>query len=150
MIRLTTNILKQFSRSQNFFSQNPIYPDFGEKEFDIYNGERKKIDVLDIYGKRKTHKEMVRSQIRKHFMMPKSAKRKSNSYIKGSEVRDQNEFVLGIHEDFDNFAQEFKKRRAADASAKSDFLKAVDMLIKKYKMKNIIELIKIFRIGIAF
>jgi hypothetical protein len=51
---LSTTILKSFSvnnRTQNFFDMNPIYPDLGEKDFDIYNSNRKKINVIDEYMK---------------------------------------------------------------------------------------------------
>lgn len=30
---------------------NPIYPDFADKNFDIYNSERKKIRVIDEFIK---------------------------------------------------------------------------------------------------
>ena len=48
MLRLVTRIEKHFARTKNFFSFNPIYPDMGEKDFDIYNSERKTIGVLDF------------------------------------------------------------------------------------------------------
>ncbi len=35
------------NKTQNFFDMNPIYPYMGEKNFDIYNSERKKINVID-------------------------------------------------------------------------------------------------------
>jgi hypothetical protein len=37
------------NRKQNFFELNPIYPDYGEKDFDIYNVERKRVSVFDQY-----------------------------------------------------------------------------------------------------
>lgn len=38
MIRLITKKIQLFSsRKQNFFELNPVYPDYGEKDFDIYN-----------------------------------------------------------------------------------------------------------------
>lgn len=51
MIRqITTRLISAFAvqnKTQNFFDMNPVFPDFGEKNFDIYNSERKKINVLD-------------------------------------------------------------------------------------------------------
>lgn len=51
MIRqITTRLIQGFAvhnKTQNFFDMNPVFPDFGEKNFDIYNSERKKINVLD-------------------------------------------------------------------------------------------------------
>ncbi len=46
MFRLvkTSLLLANFStRRQNFFELNPIYPDNGEKDFDIYNVDYKHI-----------------------------------------------------------------------------------------------------------
>lgn len=41
MIRqISTKIVQGFAitnKTQNFFDMNPIYPDYGEKNFDIYN-----------------------------------------------------------------------------------------------------------------
>ena len=50
LTKITTRLLQTFSmknKTQNFFDMNPIYPDFGEKNFDIYNAERKTIRVID-------------------------------------------------------------------------------------------------------
>lgn len=52
--RISTSIVQAFSihnKTQNFFEMNPIYPDFGDKNFDIYNSERKKINVVDAHLK---------------------------------------------------------------------------------------------------
>jgi len=50
-MRLILRNVCQFSsnRKQNFFELNPIYPDYGEKDFDIYNVERKRVAVFDQY-----------------------------------------------------------------------------------------------------
>ena len=51
---LSTRVLFSFSvknKTQNFFDMNPVYPDFGEKNFDIYNSERKTVPVIDEYIK---------------------------------------------------------------------------------------------------
>lgn len=53
MIRsISQSLLRSFpfsvhNKTQNFFDMNPIYPDSGDKNFDIYNSERKKINVVD-------------------------------------------------------------------------------------------------------
>lgn len=47
MIRLLRKSLAGFSgsnpRRQNFFELNPIFPDMGQKDFDIYNVEYKHV-----------------------------------------------------------------------------------------------------------
>jgi len=37
------------NRKQNFFELNPVYPDYGEKDFDIYNVERHRVSVFDKF-----------------------------------------------------------------------------------------------------
>lgn len=53
MIRqITSRLIYSFAvknKTQNFFDMNPIFPDMGEANFDIYNSERKKIGVIDEY-----------------------------------------------------------------------------------------------------
>ena len=50
-MRLILKDLRYFStnRKLNFFELNPIYPDYGEKDFDIYNVERKRVPVFDKF-----------------------------------------------------------------------------------------------------
>ena len=49
MLRLLHSNLLRFGsdsiRRQNFFELNPIYPDLGQKDFDIYNVEYKHIQA---------------------------------------------------------------------------------------------------------
>jgi len=44
-------------RRQNFFELNPIFPDQGQKDFDIYNADNKRVLVSDL-----TIKDELRSR----------------------------------------------------------------------------------------
>ena len=44
-------------RRQNFFELNPIFPDHGQKDFDIYNVDYKRVQVSDL-----TIKDELRSR----------------------------------------------------------------------------------------
>ena len=44
-------------RRQNFFELNPIFPDQGQKDFDIYNVDQKRVLVSDL-----TIKDEMRSR----------------------------------------------------------------------------------------
>ena len=46
---LRQTIYSQSTRKQNFFELNPIYPDYGEKDFDIYNVERHRVPIFDKF-----------------------------------------------------------------------------------------------------
>lgn len=52
MLRLLRMSTISFSsappRRQNFFELNPIFPDHGQKDFDIYNVNCKKVKVSDM------------------------------------------------------------------------------------------------------
>lgn len=37
MYKIAKHVTFAFSRSQNFFEMNPVFPDMGEKDFDLYN-----------------------------------------------------------------------------------------------------------------
>ena len=51
IIKVTRQLLYPFSRSQNFFEMNPVYPDLGEVDFDVYNTKRKMIPVVETNQK---------------------------------------------------------------------------------------------------
>lgn len=82
MLRITTNIVRGFSRRQNFFEMNPIYPDYGEKDFDIYNSHRKKINLLDNVETQVNRRAKIKDAIRKK-MVPPMFKKKEYQYEKG-------------------------------------------------------------------
>ena len=52
MLRLLRLSTYSFSsgppRRQNFFELNPIFPDQGQKDFDIYNVDYKRVQVSDM------------------------------------------------------------------------------------------------------
>lgn len=52
------------NRKQNFFELNPIYPDYGEKDFDIYNVERHRVPVFDKYVPIKKREDKLKLLIR--------------------------------------------------------------------------------------
>ncbi len=66
-----------FSRSQNFFEINPVYPDANEKDFDLYNTDRKNIPALDAFKKVYDRSEAIKKQVKNSLFLQKQKKIRS-------------------------------------------------------------------------
>ena len=66
-----------FSRSQNFFEINPVYPDTNEKDFDLYNTDRKNIPALDAFKKVYDRSEKIKKQVKDSLFLQKQRKVKN-------------------------------------------------------------------------
>ena len=71
IIKVARQIVYPFSRSQNFFEMNPVYPDLGEVDFDIYNTKRKMIPVIDTYSKFEKRQQRFRDLIKDKIYLKK-------------------------------------------------------------------------------
>ena len=44
-------VFRNSTKRQNFFEMNPIFPDYGQSDFDIYNGTDQLIKIKDLRKK---------------------------------------------------------------------------------------------------
>ena len=67
MLRLLRMNLRKFSsdppRRQNFFELNPIFPDQGQKDFDIYNTDYKHIPVATLTENDNNRNQSVKQKL---------------------------------------------------------------------------------------
>lgn len=65
------------------------------------------------------------------------------------ELDEETGFPLGIHEDFDNYIEIFKRQKKVGDDVVGEFEDFTMTLMKKFEAKSEIELIKIFRFNLA-
>ena len=75
---------------------NPIYPDYGQKNFDIYNSQRKKINVLDQFQRIQKQGFFKSKLVRERLYLPVYDKFKKYSGGKSSRVDKDTKLLLGI------------------------------------------------------
>jgi hypothetical protein len=123
MLRIiSTRLLQSFSmknKTQNFFDMNPVYPDFGDKSFDIYNSGRKKINVLDEYMKYEDRTLRYRALVRNKIYLNKYEKFRRYSGGKTFRLDKDTNLFFGMDSDFDDFIRLFKRDLFMDKTAKS-------------------------------
>lgn len=122
MIRtISSRILYAFAmknKTQNFFDMNPVYPYMGEKGFDIYNSQRKKINVIDEYGKLEQRQQRFQNLVKEKIYL-----KKYERFIRYSQRRtlvydkDTN-LPTGMDSDFDDFVKLFRRQIFLDKTAK--------------------------------
>ena len=128
---------------------NPVYPDFGEKDFDLYNSERKKINVLDEYNKFEMRKKYVRDLVRKKIYLKKYDRFKTFSGGKFSKFDEETHLPVGLDSDFDEFIERFKKDKMIGNKDKNELKELILKLVHKFECKSEAELIRLFRISLA-
>lgn len=77
--KIARQIIYPFSSSQNFFEMNPVYPDMGEKDFDLYNSSRKKIKALDKMTDEERRRKVIQNLVKKKIYIKKYDKFKKFS-----------------------------------------------------------------------
>lgn len=98
---------------------NPVYPDMGQKNFDIYNSQRKKINVIDQYLRQESKEFRMRTLVRHRLYLPKYNKFKRYSGGRNLRVQNDTKLILGMDSDFDDFVVQFKRDKFMDKNAKS-------------------------------
>lgn len=84
------------NKTQNFFEMNPVFPDFGEKDFDLYNSERKKVNVFDEYSKFEMRNKNVRDLVRKKIYLKKYDRFKTYTGGKFTRLDDETSLPIGL------------------------------------------------------
>lgn len=54
---------------------NPIYPDSGQKDFDIYNAGRKKINILDLLYEYEQRDAVLQKRLQKEILSKRYEKK---------------------------------------------------------------------------
>lgn len=125
MIRvISTRLLYGFSlknKTQNFFDMNPVYPDFAEKNFDIYNSERKKIKVVDEYIKSEEKTHRLQRMVKDKIYREKYYKFERYSGGRKIKIDKDTDLALGVNSDFDDYVRLFKRFLFLDKTAKVEF-----------------------------
>lgn len=136
-------------RRQNFFELNPIFPDQGQKDFDIYN-----VDYKHGFTAHKTiadetrYKNLKAKLTQEVYLAP--VLEKNYGQTKGEQETDSEYgFPIGIHENFDNFIEIFKREKKVGSNVVGEFEELVMRLMHKFEAKSELELIKIFRLNLA-
>ena len=65
------------------------------------------------------------------------------------ELDEETGFPLGIHEDFDDFIEIFKRQKKVGDDVVGEFEDLTMSLMRKFEAKSELELIKIFRFNLA-
>lgn len=84
---------------------NPVFPDMGEKDFDLYNSQRKKINVLDKYVSYETQSSRMRDIVRKKLHIPIFSKYRKFTGGKIIRYDEETNLPIGMDSDYDEFIQ---------------------------------------------
>jgi hypothetical protein len=123
-------------RRQNFFELNPIYPDNGQKDFDIYNVDYKHIQSGQLAVSDEERylqlKEKIKRDIYLKPVIEKNYDEKKGDY----ELDEETGFPLGLHEDFDNYIEIFKRQKKVGDDVVGEFENLTMALMKKFEAKT--------------
>lgn len=136
-------------RRQNFFELNPIYPDAGQKDFDIYNVDYTHIVSGTLAGKNEQRYQQLKAKLTTDVYLRPILELTYGDKRGEEQVDEETGFPVGIHEDFDNFIEIFKREKKVGSNVIGEFEELVMELMEKFKVKSELELIKMFRLNLA-
>lgn len=123
-------------RRQNFFELNPIFPDQGQKDFDIYNTDYNHVLSSSMAIKDEARYMQLKEKLTKEVylapVLEKTYGQKKDDY----EIDEETGFPIGLHEDFDNFISIFKREKKVGSNVIGEFENLVMALMKKFEAKS--------------
>lgn len=137
------------NKTQNFFELNPVYPDMGDKDFDLYNSERKKINVLDEFNKLEQRRKDMRDMVRKKIYLKKYDRFKTFSGGAMNKFDPETQLPLGVDSDFDAFIAKYKRDKLVGDKERNELKDLILSLVHRFKCKSEPQLIRLFRISLA-
>jgi hypothetical protein len=126
-----------------------VFPDQGQKDFDIYNVDYKHVLTAPKTVADESRHQQVKAKLTKElylsFVLQKAQDQKQGE----AEIDEEFGFPIGIHENFDNFIEIFKREKKVGSNVIGEFESLVLRLMHKFEAKSEVELIKIFRFNLA-
>ena len=90
---------------------NPIYPDPGQKDFDIYNVDYNHVLSGTLAISDETRYNQLKAKLTKEVYLGPVLE-KTYGQKKGEvEIDEETGFPIGLHENFDNFIEIFKREK---------------------------------------
>lgn len=123
-------------RRQNFFELNPIYPEEGQKDFDIYNADYKHVLSSNLALSDETRYYNIKQKLTKEVYLRPILEKVYGQQKGEGEVDEETGFPIGIHENFDNFIEIFKREKKVGSNVIGEFEDLVMTLMRKFEAKS--------------